>query len=82
MPHQFERNIHGLAHHFAFIQGTDCIESFTLWEGVHTYLFSFIDYVFIPEYVGRNNHSDNYPSSSNDKVQGSSSLVYSVSSSK
>ena len=30
--HQFERKIYDIVHHFATIQGTDCIESFTFWE--------------------------------------------------
>ena len=28
--HQFERKIHGIVHQFAGVQGTNCIESFTL----------------------------------------------------
>ena len=74
--HQFGRKIYGLGNHFAAIQGTDYIESFTLWEGVCTYLFSFNDYVFRSEYVCSNKHSYNAPPSSNDDLQGASPLVF------
>ena len=57
--YQFGRKICGLVHHFVAIQGTDCIEYFTLWERVCTYLFSFNVYVFRSGYVGIKKHSYN-----------------------
>ena len=76
MLQQFERKIHSPFHYFVAIQGTDCIEFFTLWKGVCIDHFSFNDYVFKLEYVGSKNHSDNAPPSSDDEIQGPSPLVF------
>ena len=71
---QFEKKIHCSFHHFVAIQGTDCNEFFTLWEGVCTYLFSFSYYVCISEYDNNNKHSYKYPTSLDDELQGVSPL--------
>ena len=65
---QFEKKIHDPLHHFTVIQGTDCIEFFTLWEGVCTNIFSFSDYVCISEYDISKKHSNNSPLSSYDDL--------------
>ena len=43
---QFGRNKCDPQHHFADIQGTDCVDFSTLWEGVCTYIFSFFRLCF------------------------------------
>ena len=79
MVHHIVRMTCDSHHNFAAIQGnecvTNCLNFCTLWEGVCTYLFSLIDYVFRSEYVGRNNNSNKSPSSSDDELQGASPLV-------
>ena len=76
MLQQFEKKVHGPSHPFAAIQGTDCVNFSTLWEGVCTNLFSFNDYVFKSEYVGSKKHSNNAPPSLDDELQGASPLVF------
>ena len=79
MLHHFGKKIYGLVHHFAVVQEIDYVESFnTLWEGVCTYLFSFTDYVFKSEYVGRKNHSYDSPPSSDDEFQEASPHVFCI----
>ena len=72
---QFEKKMHGPHHHLASIQETDCIDFCTLWEGVWTYLFSFLNCVCISEYEKNNKHSDNAPNSSYHELQGVSPLL-------
>ena len=61
MIHQIGRKICDTHHLFAAIQETDCVDFFTLWEGVCTYIFSISDYVCISEFYGINKNSDNSP---------------------
>ena len=70
MIQQFAKKIHGSLHHFAVIQGTDCVGLFTLWEGVCTNIFLFLGFVHISEYVRINNDLDNAPLSSDDEIEG------------
>ena len=77
--HQTGRKICDPHHHFAAIQGTDCVTVclvfYTLWEGVCTYIFSFSDCVCISEYFRSNKNSGNAPTSSDDEIQGVSHIL-------
>ena len=79
MQHQFGKKIHGLVQYYAFVQETDYVESFdTLWEGFCTYIFSFIDYLCILEYVIINKNSYDSPPSSDDEFPGASPHVFCI----
>ena len=82
MIHHIGRKICDPHHHFAAIQGTNCVINClnfcTLWEGVCTNIFSISDFVCISDFVSRKNHSDNDPTSSNDELQGVSPLLSSI----
>ena len=79
MLHHIGRKICDPYHNFAAIQGTEyvtgCLNFCTLWEGVCTYLFSFSDYVCRSEFFSSKKHLNNYPTSSDDEIQGVSPLL-------
>ena len=54
---------------------TNCLNFCTLWEGVCTYLFSFLDCVCRSEFFSSKKHSNNAPTSSDDEIQGVSPLL-------
>ena len=61
-------------HNFATIQGTDCLNFCTLWEGVCTDIFSISYCVCISEFDSTKKHSDNDPTSLVDEIEGLSPL--------